>query len=235
MVTKEKPMSYNIKELPLTERPYEKLEKYGPAALTDAELLAIIIRTGSRKEASTLLASRILSLDQRGLAAIHILDTNQLMSINGVGRVKALQLKALSEISKRMAKSTSIEKLCINSPSSIAKIYMEEMRYHEREHFKVIFLNTKNAIIGDEDISIGTVNASLVDPREIFKMALMYKAVHLILMHNHPSGIPTPSQNDIDVTKRMVKAGHVLGIEILDHIIIGDGNYISLKEQSLGF
>ncbi len=136
-------MSYNIKELPLTERPYEKLEKYGPAALTDAELLAIIIRTGSRKEASTLLASRILNLDQRGLAAIHILDTNQLMSINGVGRVKALQLKALSEISKRMAKSTSIEKLCINSPSSIAKIYMEEMRYHEREHFKVIFLNTK--------------------------------------------------------------------------------------------
>lgn len=228
-------MSYNIKELPITERPYEKLEKYGPTALTDAELLAIIIRTGSRKEASTILASRILNLDPRGLAAIHSLEPKQLMSISGIGRVKALQLKALSEITKRLSKSTNLERLCISSPSSIAKIYMEEMRYHDREHFKVIFLNTKNAIIGDKDISIGTVNASLVDPREIFKIALTYKAVHLILMHNHPSGVPTPSQNDIDVTKRMVQAGHVLGIEILDHIIIGDGNYISLKEQGLGF
>lgn len=228
-------MPYNMKELPIEERPYEKLEKYGPKALTDAELLAIIIRTGSRGEASTITASRILEIDRRGLAAIHMLDAKQLMTINGIGRVKSLQLKALAEIAKRLSKSTSIEKLCIDSPFSIANIYMEEMRYHEREHFKVIFLNTKNAIIGDKDISIGTVNASLVDPREIFKMALSYKAVHLILMHNHPSGNPTPSQSDIEVTKRMVKAGNVLGMDILDHIIIGDGNYISLKEQGLGF
>ena len=228
-------MPYNMKELPIEERPYEKLEKYGPKALTDAELLAIIIRTGSRGEASTITASRILNIDRRGLAAIHMLDIKQLMTINGIGRVKSIQLKALAEIAKRLSKSTSIEKLCIDSPASIANIYMEEMRYHEREHFKVIFLNTKNAIIGDKDISIGTVNASLVDPREIFKMALSYKAVHLILMPNHPSGNPTPSQSDIEVTKRMVKAGNVLGMDILDHIIIGDGNYISLKEQGLGF
>ena len=228
-------MPYNIKELPAEERPYEKLEKYGPEALTDAELLAIIIRTGSRGEASTITASRILGIDDYGLAAIHVLSIKQLMAVHGIGRVKSLQLKALAEITKRLSKSVNMEKLCIDSPASIANIYMQEMRYHEREHFKVIFLNTKNAIIGDKDISIGTVNASLVDPREIFKIALLYKAVHIILMHNHPSGIPTPSQSDVDVTRRMVKAGKVLGIEILDHIVIGDGNYISLKEQGLGF
>ncbi len=140
-------MPYNMKELPIEERPYEKLEKYGPKALTDAELLAIIIRTGSRGEASTITASRILNIDRRGLAAIHMLDIKQLMTINGIGRVKSIQLKALAEIAKRLSKSTSIEKLCIDSPSSIANIYMEEMRYHEREHFKVIFLNTKMPLL----------------------------------------------------------------------------------------
>ncbi len=228
-------MAYNIKELPMEERPYEKMEKYGAKALTDAELLGIIIRTGSQKEASTLLAHRILCLNNQGLVGIHTLDISELMCVHGIGRVKAMQLKALSEVSKRLSKTQYIEKFCVDSPVSAANMYMEEMRYHEREHFKVVFLNTKNAIIGDKDISIGTVNASLVDPREIFKVALMYKAVQLILIHNHPSGNPTPSQQDIDVTYRIVQAGDVLGITILDHIIIGDGNYVSLKEQGLGF
>lgn len=224
----------SVQLLPQEEQPYEKLERYGAKVLSDAELLAIVLRCGTKKESSIQIARRIILSNHRGLSGLHILSDIELRSIQGIGRVKALQLKAIAEISNRMSKSYAVNFFRVNSPSSVANIYMEEMRYLEKEHIKVVFLDTKNAIIKDKDISIGTVNASLVDPREVFREALNFGAVHIILIHNHPSGDPSPSKDDIEVTKRIVDAGKIIGIELIDHIIIGDGKYLSLKEEGLG-
>lgn len=222
-----------VKELPLCERPYEKLEKYGPSALSDAELLAVIIRSGSRKERSTDLAQRILKLNIRGLAGIHQLSLKELETIPGIGRVKAIQIKSIAELSTRISKMRAMQKLQISSPSSIADIYMEEMRHLQQEHLKIVLLDTKNNIISDHNISVGTVNASLINPREVFIYALKNLAVHFIILHNHPSGDPTPSKEDIATTKRLLEASEVIGIKLLDHIIIGDGKFISLKERGI--
>ncbi len=221
-----------IKDLPAEERPYEKLEANGGEVLSNAELLAIIIKTGTRKERSIEIAQRLLSMSQ-SLSGLYRLTINELKSISGIGRVKAVQIKAVLELSKRIAKTSAFRKLKITSPKSIANIYMEDMRYLDREHFRVVFLDTKNHILSDSILSVGTVNASLVDPREIFMEALRKTAVHMILMHNHPSGDPTPSKEDIEVTKRICEAGELMGIDVIDHIIIGDGQFTSLKE--LGF
>jgi DNA repair protein RadC len=220
-----------IKELPVTERPYEKLEKYGASFLSDAELLAIVIRSGSKKERSVDLAHKILKLNNKGLAGIYQLTLKELQSVSGIGRVKAIQIKAIAELSTRISKVNAIDKMKISSPSSIANIYMEELRHLQKEHLKIVLLDTKNNIIGDKNLSIGTVNASLINPREVFIHALKNCAVHIILLHNHPSGDPTPSKEDISVTRRVLEAGEIIGIRLLDHIIIGDGKFISLKEQ----
>lgn len=217
--------------LPKEEQPYEKIERLGPKALTDAELLAIILRTGSKDNPSLSAARKLLSMDSRGLPGIHVLTPKELTSIKGIGKVKSYQLKAVSEISKRLSKSYAISRFRITSPASVANIFMEEMRYLNKEHIKVVFMDTKNGIISDKDISIGTVNASLVDPRDVFIEALKVEAVQIIIMHNHPSGDPEPSEDDIDVTNRLLEASKLIGIELLDHIIIGDGTFVSLKER----
>jgi len=223
-----------IQSLPLEERPYEKLERYGAKGLSDAELLAIVLRTGTKNESSLHTARRIIASNQRGLSGIQTLSELELRNIKGIGRVKSIQLKAIAEISTRLSKSYASTLFRVNSPHSVANIYMEEMRYLEREHIKVVFLDTKNAIIKDKDISVGTVNTSLVDPRDVFREALNFGAVHIILIHNHPSGDPTPSRDDIEVTKRVSEAGKIIGIELIDHLIIGDGKFISMKEIGLG-
>jgi DNA repair protein RadC len=225
----------NMNNLPLEEQPYEKIERLGPKALTDAELLAIVIRTGAKDEPSIYTARKLLALNNRGLGGIQVLSSKELRSVKGIGRVKSIQLKAIAEISTRLSKSYAVQRFKISSPHSVANIFMEEMRYLSKEHIKVLFLDTKNGIITDKDISVGTVNTSLVDPREVFKEALEFAAVNIILLHNHPSGDPTPSHDDIEVTKRVYEAGKVIGIELLDHIIIGDGNFVSLKEKGLGY
>lgn len=227
-------MQIDIQSLLSDEQPYEKLERYGAKVLTDAELLAIVLRSGTKQESSIQIARKIINSNHRGLSGIQILTDIELRSIRGIGRVKALQLKAIAEISTRMSKSYAVNFFKVNSPASVANIYMEEMRYLGREHIKVVFLDTKNAIIKDKDISVGTVNTSLIDPREVFREALNFAAVHIILLHNHPSGDPTPSRDDIEVTKRIVEAGKIIGIEVIDHIIIGDGKFVSLKEEGLG-
>lgn len=221
-----------VKDLPSSERPYEKLEMYGPSALSDAELLAIVIRSGSRKERSIELAQRILGIN-KGIRGIHELSLDDLKQIPGIGRVKSIQIKAMAEFSKRLAKHNAEAKLKISSPGSIAKLYMEEMRYLQQEHLKIVFLDTKNQIVSDKFLTVGTVNASLINPREVFIQALRHNAVHVILLHNHPSGDPSPSREDIAITKRIIEAGDIIGIQLLDHIIIGDGNYISLKERGI--
>lgn len=222
-----------VKDLPSSERPYEKFEMYGPSTLSDAELLAIIIRSGSRKERSIELAQRILGIKKQGIRGIYDLSLDDLQQVPGIGRVKSIQIKAIAELSKRISKYNAEAKLKISSPGSIATLYMEEMRYLQQEHLKIVFLDTKNQIITDKFLTVGTVNASLINPREVFIQALRHNAVHVILLHNHPSGDPAPSREDISITRRIIEAGDIIGIKLLDHIIIGDGNYISLKERGI--
>lgn len=232
MQTKLRGQVLSIKELPSSERPYEKMEQFGPQILSDAELLAIIIRSGSKNDPSIEVAQRILKLNPRGLAGIHQLSLNDLKAVTGIGRVKSIQIKAIAELSNRLSKTQALDKVKVNSPATIADVYMEELRYLDQEHMKIVMLDTKNQIIGDCVLTIGTVNASLINPREVFIRALKYGAVNIIILHNHPSGDPEPSKNDILITQRLKEAGEMLGIQLLDHLVIGDGRYISLRERN---
>lgn len=222
-----------IKELNFEERPYEKCERFGAEHLTDAELLAILLRTGTKGENSLELAKKILyqSCEKRGLISIHNWSLEQLMKIKGIGRVKAIQILCLSELAKRLAKETAEKQLDFHTPRTIAQYYMEDLRHKKQEHMKLLMLNTKSRLISEKEISVGTVNAAIISPREIFIEALQKNAVYIILLHNHPSGDPTPSMEDVQLTIQMKEAGELIGIELLDHIIIGDNCYTSLKEK----
>ncbi len=224
-----------VKELPLSERPYEKCEKYGPTSLSDAELLAVIIRTGTRNLRAIDLAVNILQHSDScpGLKGLNYLSLNELKQINGVGRVKAIELLCLTELTKRMAKEIHRDSLKLNTPQSIADYYMQDMRHLNREQILLLMFDSKSRLLKDMVISSGTVNASIMPSREVFVQALKYEAVNIILLHNHPSGDPSPSAEDLRVTKRMKEAGNLVGITLMDHIIIGDNKYISLKEQGL--
>lgn len=225
---------WKIKNLPADNRPDERLEIFGAEALSDAELLAIIIRTGMKGTNSIQLAERILkSAGEKGLTGLCQVSIDELTRVRGVGKVKAVQIKALSELTRRIAKRTAKKRLIFESPESVAWYYMEDLRHKDKECFMVLSLNNKCALIGESMISIGTVNASFASPREIFLEALKHKAVSIILMHNHPSGDPTPSQNDISVTRKVKELGALLEITLVDHIIIGDNIYVSLNEQRL--
>lgn len=171
--------------------------------------------------------------EEDNILAVHQLTMEKLKAIKGIGTVKATQILCLSELAKRLSKASVKESLIFTSPSTIADYYMEDLRHRKQEHMKLLMLNTKSKLIGETDISKGTVNASLVSPRELFIEALEKNAVSIILMHNHPSGDPTPSKNDILLTKRVTDAGNLIGIELLDHIIIGNNCYISFAEQRL--
>jgi DNA repair protein RadC len=231
-------MEYRLrmKDIPASERPYEKLEKYGPEILSNAELLAVIIRTGSAEETSVALAQRLLSLCESngGIVHLHDLSVEELRRIKGIGRVKSLQIKAVMELSKRISASLiNGNKVTIKSPADVSMLLMEEMRHLKKEVFKVILLNTKNHIIKYLNISVGSLNASIVHPREVFSEAVKSGCSGMLLVHNHPSGDPEPSREDIETTQRLINAGSILGIRVLDHVIIGDGRYISLREQGL--
>ena len=224
-----------IKDMLEEERPYEKCERLGVSSLTDIELLAVLLRNGAINSNSLELARRILyPLNQRGgLIYLHQYSLAQLKKIHGIGRVKALQIVCIVELSRRLSKASAIKGLDFSSAAKIAEYYMEDLRHHQQEHMKLLMLNTKARLIGETDISKGTVNASLVSPRELFIEALQKNAVSIILLHNHPSGDPTPSKEDILITKRIKEAGSLIGIELLDHIIIGNNCYISLAEKNL--
>lgn len=224
-----------MKELSENERPYEKCLRYGAEYLSDTELLAVLLRTGVKGMNSLELAQKILQTPSEGtgLLNIHHLTLQKLKNIRGIGTVKAIQILCLSELAKRLAKTSAGEGLILNNPSTIAEYYMEELRHQKQEQMKLLMLNTKTKLIGEADISKGTVNASLVSPRELFIEALNQEAVSIILVHNHPSGDPTPSKSDILLTKRVKDAGDLIGIELLDHIIIGNNCYISFSEQKM--
>lgn len=225
-----------MKDLPDRDRPYEKCLSLGPQALSDAELLAVIIRTGSRDETSLELASRILALAGPGEGLLGLLhySIGDLCRIKGIGMVKGAQLMCVGELSRRIWKRKSRECARIfTRPDEIAGYYMEDMRHMEQEEIHVMFFNTKQAMIGERLISRGTVNASVTTPREILIEALRCLAVGMVLIHNHPSGDPAPSQSDKLLTARVKDAGDLVGITLLDHIIIGDHRYYSFREQQI--
>ncbi|MCI8491129.1 MAG: DNA repair protein RadC [Lachnospiraceae bacterium] len=222
-----------VKELPESEKPYEKCLRYGAEYLSDAELLAVIIRSGTAGKQSIEVAREILSCNEKSLLNLHYLSIKELTAIPGIGNVKAIQLKCLAEISRRMAKATRRREVTLKSASSVASYYMEELRHEDREKLMLSMFDAGCVLLGEEVISVGTVNASLVSPREIFQRALQYGAVHIILLHNHPSGVPIPSTQDKLVTRRVQQCGELLGVHLSDHIIIGDNQYFSFKEENL--
>ncbi len=231
-----KGIKLNIKDLPLYERPYERCLEHGVEALTDAELLAVIIRTGTKNLSSIALANKILynSYSANGLHSIMDRSYEEYISIHGIGRVKAVQLICIGELVRRIWKSNiSKENIIFSSPRICAGYYMQDMRYLKQEQLRIAYLDTKQRLISDSIISIGTVNASLISTREILIDILKHQAVNVIILHNHPSGNPAPSQEDIDVTASIKKGCTLVGVEFNDHIIIGDNKYFSFKEQGV--
>lgn len=222
-----------IKEMAVEERPREKMKADGVSTLSNEELLAVILRTGSKEKSALDLAKELLSQDENGIRYLSDCSLEELCQIKGIGVGKACQILATIEIGKRIAKSKMINIGCIKSPSDVAEYVMEDLKSLTQEHFKTVFLNTKNEIIAYETISIGTLNASIVHPRDVFNQAIRKAAANVILVHNHPSGNPKPSVEDINITKRLAEAGDIVGIKVLDHIIVGDGSFYSMKEEDL--
>ena len=228
--------SHTMKQLPEEERPYEKCLAYGPEVLTDSELLAVILRSGTRGISSVALASQILEAGaggEQGLLGIHRLSMGDLMEFRGIGQVKAVQIKCIGELSKRIASVSAKKLLDFQNPETIADYYMEQMRHEEQEIMICMMLNTKNQLLGETIISRGTVNASLVSPRDLILAAFRFRAVFIIIVHNHPSGDPKPSRDDLEITKRIQAACSLVDIPLLDHIIIGDQRYISFRQEGM--
>ena len=222
--------SITIKELPEESRPRERLLRQGAGALSNEELLAILLRTGVENESVLSMAQRMLK-ECGGIHFLAAATVDELKSQRGIGEAKACQIKAAVELGKRIASTSKEVRPQIKCPQDVANLLMEEMRFLDREHFKVISLGTKNRVEAVDDISVGSLNASLVHPREVFKNAVKRNAAGVILIHNHPSGDPTPSREDLQITKRLVEAGEIMGISVYDHLIFGERNFISLKEQ----
>ncbi|MCD8222567.1 MAG: DNA repair protein RadC [Clostridiales bacterium] len=223
-----------IKDIPNSDRPYERCLKYGPEILSDAELLSIIIRTGSRNVNSMELAGQILALNypKEGILGLLHLSLQDLTAIRGIGTVKAVQLLCIGELSRRIWKEHSVDlHRQFTSPEVVFDYYREDMRHLEKEQMRMMLFNTRQVLIREVLISQGTVNASLASPREILIEALRSQAVNLILVHNHPSGDAEPSLDDIALTQKIAEAGNLIGIPMIDHVVIGDHSYVSLKER----
>ncbi|MED4453335.1 RadC family protein [Metabacillus fastidiosus] len=219
-----------IRDFPAGERPRERLIKNGSASLSNHELLAILLRNGTKKESVLQLANRLLTHFE-GLRMLKEATIEEITSISGIGEAKAVQIMAALEIGRRIHQLTFEDRYVIRSPEDGANYVMEEMRFLTQEHFVCLYLNTKNQVLHKQTVFIGSLNASIVHPREVFKEAFKRSAASIICIHNHPSGDPAPSREDIEVTKRLSECGRMLGIELLDHLIIGEQKFISLKEK----
>ncbi|WP_130296914.1 RadC family protein [Fictibacillus halophilus] len=219
-----------IKDYPLQERPRERLLQDGPDTLSNYELLAILLRTGTKQMSAIQLSHHIIQHFE-GLRHLKDASIGELKEINGIGPAKAVELIAAIEIGKRISRLQFEERYTIRSPEDGARYLMDELRFLHQEHFVCLYLNTKNQVLNKKTVFIGSLNTSIVHPREVFKEGLKRSCASIICFHNHPSGDPAPSREDIEVTKRLVECGKMLGIEVLDHIIIGDQKYVSLKEK----
>lgn len=219
------------RELPVSERPYEKCLLAGPQALSDAELLAVIIKSGSHEMNVVALAQTILQADGKNLLNLYHMSVEELMRFPGIGKVKAIQLKCVAELSRRIARTDRSQRVCLSDAESVAAYYMERLRHETQEQLLVSMYDTKCHLIGDSVIATGSVSAVLGSPREIFLRLFEKKAVSFILLHNHPSGDPSPSREDFALTQRMKACGELLDVELSDHIIIGDNRYYSFREN----
>ena len=230
---------YTIKEMPEDERPQEKLIKFGPDYLSNAELLALIIRTGNSKgdsaidTATKVLRSLRTANDKNGLNSLKNANLSSLMQVDGIGEAKAAMILAAVQLGIRLAVSSNGTKIRVTSPSIAANYVLSEMSVLEQEHFRVMTLNTKKEINFIREISKGTINMTIVHAREVFRAAISDNAHSIILLHNHPTGDPSPSKEDIGLTKNLMEASKIIGIDILDHIIIGDNRYFSFLEEGL--
>lgn len=220
-----------LKELPQMERPREKLMLQGKEHLSNGELLSILLRTGTREQSSLALAQEILKLDEQGILFLGECTPEELSGIKGIGHAKACQILAAVELGKRIACLPRKERVKLTNPDEVARLFMEKMRYYKKEHFKVLIISAKGDIIEEKEISIGDLSSTVIHPREVFSHAIRRGAASVICVHNHPSGNPTPSEQDMSATKRLIQAAEILGIQVLDHIIIGDGTYISFKRE----
>jgi len=221
---------FMMKNVPYYDRPRERLQREGASHLSDAELLAILLRTGWEQETAYQLAQRLLARfgDLHGVAQA---SQSELTELKGIGPVKAIELQAAFEIGRRLRQVSRKNTPSIRLPRDVADLMIPELAHLTQEHFVCLFLNTKNHVIGKQTIFVGSLDSSIVHPREVYKEAIRRSSASVICLHNHPSGDPTPSREDIAVTRTLREAGELVGITLLDHIIIGDGKYISLKEQ----
>lgn len=222
--------SLMIRDVHLADRPRERLIRQGAESLSNQELIAILLRTGTKQESVLHLANRVLSFFEQ-IQELKNATMEEIMSVKGIGEAKAVQLLAAVELGRRLSQQQIDDKFTIRSPQDAANYLMPDMTFLKQEHFVALFLNVKNQILHKQTIFIGSLNASIVHPREIFREAVKRSAASIICAHNHPSGNPAPSPEDIDVTKRLFEAGQLMGIELLDHVIIGDHQFISLKEK----
>lgn len=222
-----------LKDFPKGEKPYEKFQVLGAESLSDAELLAVILRCGTKDSNVLDVAKKLLAHKERSLMNLWEMSMEEMMQIPGIGQIKATQLKCIAQLCVRMSQTAYMPKEKFDTASKIAGYYMEMLRHEKQEKMLLLMLDTKCQKLGEEVISKGTVNASLVSPREIFLTALNHKAVQIVLVHNHPSGDPCPSTEDIRITQRIKSGGDLMGIELVDHIIIGDTIYTSFREEGL--
>jgi len=223
-----------IRDLPTGERPRERLIRAGEGALSTSELLAIILRTGTGGESVLDMASRLLSC-YGGLAGLARASFAELEAERGMGEAKTSQLKAAIELGRRMLLSSPEDRFLVRSPSDVAQLLMAEMAHLQQEHFQVLYLDTRNRLLGSETVYVGSLNASHIRVAEVFRDAVKRNCAAIIVAHNHPSGDPTPSPEDVEVTRQLVAAGNLLDIEVLDHLIIGQQRFVSLRERGLGF
>jgi DNA repair protein RadC len=235
-MTKKKEITKEQYKVEQPDMPYEKFLTQGPEGLSDRELLAIILRTGTKEAGVMEVAEQVLHLaregGKEGLLGLYDLSVSQLSGIKGIGQVKAVRLKCLTELSKRISTTKAKQGLVFSEPGKVAMYYMEKLRHRDTECVVLVSLDLKNRLIKETVLSSGNVRMSLISPREIFVEALQNKAVHLILIHNHPSGDPTPSESDKELTRIVAAVGEQMGIYLLDHIIIGDKVYTSFRELS---
>lgn len=227
-------MNEEFNNLPKEERPYERCIRHGAEGLSDRELLAVFLRTGAKGRTVLELAGDLLKLvpEREGFTGLRRLGLAELSGVRGIGKVKAVQIKCILELARRMAREEAGKGIYFKTPASVAEYYMEDLRHEEQEVLLLLMLNQKGRLIREKYLFKGTVNASMISPREIFLEALSSRAVQIILLHNHPSGDARPSREDLNVTKRVGEAGALLGIALTDHIIIGERSFVSLREKN---